>query len=413
MKIAVIGGGPSGIIASYACAKNGNQVVLFEKNSKLGKKLYITGKGRCNITNASTPENVIKNTVTNPKFLYTAINNFSPDSLMNFIEELGVKLKIERGQRVFPESDKSSDIILALEKAIKSSGVDIRLNTCITSICVKKEGFSVKSRSFIEDFDAIIIATGGVSYKATGSTGDGYKFANLLGHTIVDPKPALVPLKINEVSGLKFSTLPSLEGLSLKNVELSLKSKKKTLFKELGELVFTHDGMSGPLVLSASSIFNKNLDAEIVIDLKPALSYETLNNRVLRDFSQNLNKLFKNSLDELLPQKIIPFIIKLSKIPENKVVRDITKQERLQLLDCIKNLTFNSVELEDIDLGIITSGGISTKEINPKTMESKIVKNLYFSGEVIDVDAFTGGFNLQIAFSTGYLAGSSIGIGGV
>lgn len=409
MRVGIIGGGPSGMMAAYACAGNGNDVVIFEKNPKLGKKLFITGKGRCNVTNDTTPDEVIKNTVSNPKFLYTAVNAFTPEDVKNFFEKEGVALKTERGNRVFPVSDKSSSIISALEKAIKRVGVVVKLNTEVSSLSVKKEGFLIETRSASHFFDAVIVATGGFSYKATGSTGDGYKLAKSCGHSVTDIKAALVPIIVKQVSGNPFSKYPSLEGLSLKNVVLSAKVGKKVVYEEIGEMLFTDKGISGPLVLSASSVINRKVEkCELSLDLKPALSEEVLDARIRRDFEKNINKRFKNALDELLPKKLIPFIIKLSDISEERVVRDITKEERRRLVSLLKNLVFNKIELDDIDYGIITSGGVSTKEINPKNMESKLIKGLYFCGEVVDLDAFTGGFNLQIAFSTGYLAGNSI-----
>ncbi len=409
MRVGIIGGGASGMMAAYACAENGNEVVVFEKNSKLGKKLFITGKGRCNVTNDTTPDEVIKNTVSNPKFLYTAVNTFSPENVKSFFKKEGVALKTERGNRVFPESDKSSTIISALERALKKVGVAVKLNSEVVRLNVKKEGFLIETRSESQLFDAVIVATGGFSYKATGSTGDGYKFARETGHSVVDLKAALVPIIVNRVCGKPFSKYPSLEGLSLKNVVLSAKVGKKVVFEEIGEMLFTDKGISGPLVLSASSVINRKIDqCELTLDLKPALSEEVLDARIRRDFEKNINKRFKNALDELLPKKLIPFIIKLSDIPEDRVVRDITKEERRRLVSLLKNLVFNQIETDDIDYGIITAGGVSTKEVNPKNMESKLIKGLYFVGEVLDLDAFTGGFNLQIAFSTGYLAGNSI-----
>lgn len=409
MRVGIIGGGASGMMAAYACASNGNDVVIFEKNSKLGRKLFITGKGRCNVTNDTTPDEVIKNTVSNPKFLYTAVNAFTPENVKSFFEKEGVALKTERGNRVFPESDKSSSIISALEKALKRVGVVVKLNTEVVKLSVKKEGFLIETHFESHVFDRVIVATGGFSYKATGSTGDGYKFAESCGHSVTDIKAALVPIIVRQVCGKSFSKYPSLEGLSLKNVVLSAKIGKKVVYEELGEMLFTDKGISGPLVLSASSVINRKVEqCEISLDLKPALSEEVLDARIRRDFEKNINKRFKNALDELLPKKLIPFIIKLSDIPEERVVRDVTKEERRRLVTLLKNLVFNKIELDDIDYGIITAGGVSTKEINPKNMESKLIKGLYFVGEVLDLDAFTGGFNLQIAFSTGYLAGNSI-----
>ncbi len=410
MKVAIVGGGPAGMMAAIAAASYGHTVTIFEKNQKLGKKLFITGKGRCNLTNDCDVQTVIKNTVSNPKFLYAALSNLSPGELKDFFINNGLPLKTERGNRVFPQNDKSSDVIGTLEKVLKSLGVSIRLSSPVKNIIVEKEGFSLIFPDYSTYFEVVVVATGGYSYKATGSNGDGYNFAKNLGHTIVDVKGALIPLKPSFVMGENFKMLPSLEGLSLKNVALSAYIDNKMVYKELGEMLFTKDGISGPLVLTASSLVNRARkdDIKVVIDLKPALSYEELNARILRDFDSMKNKQFKNSLDMLLPQKLIPFIVELSKISPTKEINAVTKQERLHLVNILKNLTFEKIVTDDIDFGIITAGGISVKEVNPKTMESKIVKNLYFAGEVLDIDAFTGGFNLQIAFATGYTAGISI-----
>ncbi len=410
MKVAIIGGGASGMMASIGAASYGHQVTVFEKNNKLGKKLFITGKGRCNVCNDCDVATVIKNTVSNPKFLFASLSNLSPSDLKDFFVNNGLALKAERGNRVFPLSDKSSDVISTLEKCLRSYGVTVKCATPIQKIIVKKEGFLLETPTYSTDFDAVIIATGGCSYKATGSTGDGYKFAKALGHTIVDVKSALVPLIPSKVMGQKFASLPSLEGLSLKNVTLTASVKDKVVYKELGEMLFTRDGMSGPLVLTASSLVNRAQKEEIkiVLDLKPALSAEELDARVLRDFDSIKNKQFKNALDALLPQKMIPFVVALSGIDPHKEVNAITKRERLTLVNLLKNMTFENIVTDDVDYGIITAGGVNVKEVNPKTMESKLVKNLFFAGEVLDLDAFTGGFNLQIAFSTGYTAGISI-----
>ncbi len=410
MRVAVIGGGPAGMMAAIAATCNGHDVTLLEKNNKLGKKLFITGKGRCNICSNCDAETVIKNTVSNAKFLYAALAQMSPSDLQDFFINNGLSIKTERGNRVFPTSDKSSDVIATLANCLKNYGVAVKLSTEVRHIIVKKEGFSLDCRSYSTNFDAVIIATGGYSYRATGSTGDGYKFAHDLGHSIVDVRGALIPLKPESVQDRAFLSLPSLEGLSLKNVTLTAQIHGKVVYKELGEMLFTSDGMSGPLVLTASSLVNraKKEDITLVLDLKPALSLEELDARVLRDFDKIKNKQFKNALDALLPQKLIPFIVDLCGISPTKEVNAITKQERLELVKLLKNLTFKNIVADDIDYGIITAGGVNVKEVNPKTMESKIVKHLYFAGEVLDVDAFTGGYNLQIAFSTGYTAGISV-----
>lgn len=405
-RVLVIGGGASGIIAAIAAAYNGNEVTLVEKNEKLGKKLYITGKGRCNVTNASSIENHFANIVRNSKFLYSAYNNFSYEDIYNMIENTGVKLKIERGDRVFPESDKSSDIIWALSKMLKDIGVKIIYGTNIISINSENEIVAIDSlnNKFVADY--CIVATGGVSYPVTGSTGDGYEFAKKFGHKIEKTYPSLVPFNTKE------EYCKDMQGLSLKNVELAIKSQDgKIHYKDQGEMMFTHFGITGPLVLSASAyIVDKMKDNKFTgyIDLKPALDFDTLDKRVLKDFSENVNKNFNNSLDKLLPKKMIPVIISLSGIDQYKKVHEITKEERHKLIKLLKEFPVTIVGTRNYNEAIITKGGISTKEINPRTMESKLIPNVFFVGEVLDVDALTGGYNLQIAWSTGYLAGSSI-----
>ncbi len=400
MKIAVIGGGASGLMAAGTAAFYGGDVTLFEKNKILGKKLLITGKGRCNVTNNCSMEEFMNNIPVNNKFLYSAYSNFTSEDTMNFFENLGIKLKTERGNRVFPVSDRSADIVSGLKKYISDNKVKI-----ITEE-VKKVSKSDDNRFLLISskreyiFDKIIVATGGASYPLTGSTGFGYEIAREMGHTVTDIKPSLVPLVIRE------DICKKLQGLSLKNITLSLLKDKKVIYSELGEMLFTHFGMSGPLVLSASShIRDKENEYKISIDLKPALEEKKLDERILRDFSENLNKDFSNSLSKLLPSKLIPEIIKLSKIPFDKKVNTITKEERQRFCYLLKHLEFHVEGKRPIDEAIITSGGVNVKEINPKTMESKIHEGLYFCGEVLDVDGYTGGFNLQIAFSTGYLAG--------
>ena len=405
MKIAVIGGGPAGIFAASSAATQGASVLLIEKNSYLGKKMGITGKGRCNITNACDIRDFIANIPVNGKFMHSAFYAFSNDDMINLLSRYGVETKTERGNRVFPVSDKAKTVIDALKAYAKDCGVRAVQDNVLA---VKKadSGFILDlERKGKLRADKVIIATGGASYTATGSTGDGYSFAKSLGHTIITPTPSLVPLT---TSG---NVAKSLMGLSLKNISIKITDTYgKKLYEDFGEMLFTHFGVSGPVILSASSHlrdFSKKYT--LSIDLKPALDEETLDKRIIRDFSTELNKDFINSLDELLPKKMIPVIIKLSGIPERKKVRDITKSERMKLVNLIKNFTLEINGARPINEAIITSGGVCVKEINPKTMESKIVPGLYFAGEVIDVDAYTGGFNLQIAYSTGYLAGENAG----
>ena len=397
-KVIVIGGGASGMMAAIAAKNNGNEVTLLEKKEKLGKKLFITGKGRCNLTNASDINSHMNNLMSNPKFMYSAFNAFDADDIVALIEESGVKTKVERGNRVFPKSDKSSDVIKALKKHLDC--VDVVLNYEVKNI-TKDEQFKINDEYVC---DALIIATGGLSYKSTGSTGDGFKFAKEFGHQTTKTYPSLVPLDIKE------DYCKELQGLSLKNVTLKLIKDDKVLYEELGEMLFTHFGVSGPLVLSASSFVADKMEDgyKISIDLKPALDESTLDKRILRDFDKYKNKNFNNSLSDLLPKKLIPIIIRLSGIDEYKKVNEITKEERQKLVQLIKNLEFNIDGLRGYDEAIITKGGIDVKEINPKTMESKIVPGLYFVGEVLDLDSLTGGYNLQLAWSTGYVAGNSI-----
>lgn len=401
--IAVIGGGPSGMIAAGTAASLGKDVTIFEKNEKLGKKLFITGKGRCNITNASDIENFIENVVKNSFFLYSAFYSFTNNDIIEILKKYGVDIKIERGNRVFPISNKSSDVIKALEKYIMDQGVKVVLNKEVKSIHKLENGdFKIEFSDYdIQYFDKIVIATGGLSYQSTGSTGDGYKFAKKFGHSIVDLRPALVPCEIRE------EWVRELQGLSLKNVKLMAYEKTQKLFEDFGELLFTHFGISGPLALTMSSYVNtkKRKDVKIVIDLKPALTYEKLESRLLRDFEKYSKKQFKNSLNDLLPKKLIPVIVQLSGISPEKFVNQITREERRTLVTLLKNLEMSLVGFRPINEAIITAGGVSTLEINSSTMESKIIEGLYFSGEVIDVHALTGGYNLQIAYSTGYLAG--------
>lgn len=403
-KIAVIGGGASGIIAAGTAASLGKDVTLFDKNEKIGKKIYITGKGRCNITNDSDIDNYLMNIVNNKEFLYSSLYTFNSDSIIYLLNNEGIKTKVERGNRVFPESDKSSDVIKGFNSFLNKNNVKLKLNTQIDKIEKSKKGFNLFVGKEILYFDKVIITTGGKSYKATGSTGDGYIFAEKLGHTIIEAKPALCPINLKNHD-------TDLQGLSLKNVELKLYEKNKLLKSIFGEMLFTHFGISGPIVLSMSSyltmIENKN-DIRLTIDLKPKLSYEKLDNRILKDFELNNNKILGNSLDKLLPKKMIEPIIKKSANDYNKTVHQITKDERKKLVETFKDYPLKFKEIRPLNEAIITSGGVSTKEINPSTMESKLVENLFFAGEVIDVDALTGGYNLQIAYSTGYLAGLNI-----
>lgn len=403
--VIVIGGGPAGMVAAGTAAYRGKRTLLVEKNEKLGKKLFITGKGRCNITNAADFDEFMKNITRNSKFFFSSFKNFSNSDLIMLLESLGLKTKIERGGRVFPESDKSSDVIRALERYLNKNNVDIKLNSRFLGLRQENgavAGAILDNGQFVE-CGSLIICTGGLSYPQTGSTGDGYAVAEKAGHTIIEPKPSLVPL-VSEDTFIK-----ELQGLSLKNVSIKASADGKLLYEDFGEMLFTHYGLSGPVILSASYFIADSLKKKkntiISIDLKPALTEEELDRRIIRDFEKNINKQFKNSLDQLLPHKLIPVIISLSGINESKEVHQITKQERKSLTKLLKGFNVTVIGTRPIDEAIVTSGGINLKEINPKTMESKLVKGLYFAGEVIDLDAFTGGFNLQIAFSTGYGAG--------
>ena len=406
-KVVIIGGGAAGLMAAYRAAQGGNSVTVLEKNQKVGRKIMITGKGRCNVTNNCDTDTLIKNVAVNGRFLYSAFNHFPSYSTMEFFETAGVPLKTERGNRVFPVSDKASDIVDALYAALKRAGAKI-LNKAAQKIIVENGKISGVICNGGEHFsaDAVVLATGGASYPLTGSTGDGYKMAQSLGHTVTELKASLIPITVHE----GFCT--TLSGLSLKNVILSVfeEGKKKPIFNEMGEMLFTHFGVSGPLVLSASSLMRKidEKKYKMFIDLKPALDTQTLDARLQRDFSENLNKDIINSLDKLLPKSLIPVVIKLSGIDLRTKVNQITREQRAALLSVIKALPLTVTGFRPIEEAIITSGGISVKEIDPSTMQSKLISGLYFAGEIIDVDAYTGGFNLQIAFSTGSLAGSSI-----
>ena len=382
---------------TYFFAKNGNSVTLIEQNEKLGKKLYITGKGRCNLTNDCDVETFLNNVVSNPKFLLSSIYGFTPNDTMEFFTSLGLTLKTERGNRVFPLSDKSSDVIKVLERALIKLNVNINLNEKVTELIVENN-LAIGVKTDLSEYfgDKVVIATGGISYKSTGSTGDGYKFARDTGHTVTDLKPSLCGFN------LKGEEYKQLQGLNLKNVNLTAYDGKKKYFSEMGEMLFTHFGISGPLVLTCSALTTRRdlNNIKICIDLKPALSEKELDNRVLRDLQLNINRELKNSLDALLPKALIPIIINRAKISPYKKCNTITFEERERLVKVLKNLDYELLSLRDFTEAIITSGGVSVKNINPSTMESKIVKGLYFIGEVLDVDAFTGGFNLQIAFST-------------
>jgi predicted Rossmann fold flavoprotein len=408
-KIYVIGGGAAGMLAAIAAARRGHKVVLLEKNEKLGKKLYITGKGRCNLTNACDRDTFFEQVVTNPKFLFKAYHTFSNYDVMDFFEQLGLPLKVERGNRVFPESDKSFDVIAVLKKELESQSVMVRYHSEVTGILTRDGAFyglNVNNSKEPLLGDAVIIATGGLSYPMTGSSGDGYRFAKGIGHTVTPLFPSLVPLHTKE------DYVKDLMGLSLKNVEVTVTSGTKQIYRDFGELMFTHFGVSGPVILSASSFLIPYLQNKepvtLSIDLKPALTPEQLDARILRDFEEFKNKQFKNSLDHLLPNKLIDVIIRLSPINSEKKVNSITKEERLALVELLKRVTFHITRLSDYNQAVITKGGIQVKEVNPSTMESKLVKHVYFAGEVLDLDALTGGYNLQIAWSTAYLAGQSV-----
>lgn len=421
MRVVVIGGGPAGMMAAISASQNNNEVWLLEKNHKLGKKLLITGKGRCNITSSLDMKNFISNVPGNGKFLYSAFDNYTNIDIINFLKKHGVNVKEERGNRIFPTSDKSVDVLSAFEKELKNKNIKIKFNAKVTDIEtkdneVKYVKYEEEGKQKSIEADKVILATGGKTYPQTGSTGDGYEMAKRLGHTITEIKPSLVPLT---TSGISLELCKEMQGLSLKNVSIKIMdtSKNKLIYEDFGEMLFTHFGISGPTILSASAhlIRYKNIDSllkeqkiKLIIDLKPALSLEKLDARVQRDFLDNKNKEFKNSLNNLLPQKLISPIIQLSEIEGNEKVNEITKEKRLRLVKLLKNFTIAITGFRPLEEGIVTSGGISIKEINPKTMESKLVKGLFFAGEIIDVDAYTGGFNLQIAYSTGYTAGSEI-----
>lgn len=398
MKIAVIGAGPAGMSAAFFASKN-SEVTLIDKNEKLGKKLFITGKGRCNLTNSKDISEYFDEIPRNEKFLYSALYSFSNEDALKLFESYGLKTKVERGDRVFPKSDKSSDVISTYEKMLKSNNVNIKLNTKVINITKKDDKFVLKTSKENLEFDKVIIATGGVSYSSTGSTGDGYKFAKDFDIKVEQRVPALVPIE------LKDNFLEELQGLSLKNVSLKTYKNKKLYYEEFGEMLFSHFGITGPIVLKTSSVINRMNNIKLKIDFKPALDEKTLENRIIKDFEKYINKEIKNALFDLLPKKLIPVVIEKSEIDSSKSVNQITKEERLRLVNTIKNFPLSYNGLLDINAAIVTSGGVSVREIDPSTMESKKVSGLYFCGEVIDVDAFTGGYNIQIANSTGYIAG--------
>ena len=431
MKVVVIGGGPAGIMSAISARKSGNEVILLEKMESLGKKLLITGKGRCNITSGLDISKFISNIPGNGKFLFSAFQNFTNDDIINLLEKHGVQVKEERGNRIFPVSDKAKDVLDALYEELRSLNVKIYTKSEVKNIIVQ-DGLATKveyihnNENYIIEADKIILATGGKSYPATGSTGDGYRMAQKLGHTITEIKPSLIPIVANEISEVENINIgnyknsrnlcKALQGLSLRNVKISIidLEKNKCIYDDFGEMLFTHFGVSGPTILSSSAhiIRYKNIgelfkSGKIVlkIDLKPALDKEKLDARILRDFEKEKNKIFKNSLDELLPQKLIEPVINLSGIDMNKRINEISKKERLKLVEILKEFSITVCGFRPVEEAIITAGGVSIKEINPKNMESKIVKNLFFAGEIIDVDAYTGGFNLQIAYSTGFTAG--------
>ena len=411
-RVIVIGGGPAGMMAAITAAENGNEVLIIEKMPSFGRKLLITGKGRCNITSSLYMSEFIKNTPGNGRFLYSAFQNYTNSDIIEFLKEQGLEVKEERGNRIFPVTDKSIDVLNCFIKRIEELKIQYKLNTTVEKILIQNdEVVAVRTNREMIKADKVILATGGKSYPLTGSTGDGYNMAKSLGHTIIPIKPSLVPLEVYEKEDCK-----KLQGLSLKNIRIKIMDtdKKKIVYEDFGEMIFTHFGISGPTILSGSAHLAKYKDIDyllrskyitISIDLKPALSEEQLDDRILRDFKEFKNKQFKHSLDKLLPQKMIPLIIELSKIDENKRVNEITREERKNIVELLKNFAITIKGFRPVEEAIITCGGINTKEINPKTMESKLIKGLYFAGEIIDVDAYTGGFNLQIAYSTGYTAG--------
>lgn len=406
-KVIVIGGGPAGMMAAYAASCQGYAVTVLEQNEKLGKKLFITGKGRCNITNAGDMDNLFANVMSNRKFLYSAFYTFDNEQVLSFFENQGLRTKVERGNRVFPLSDHSSDVIAALSRALKSQNVDIRLHTKVQSLLIRDEAACgvVLSDGKTVEADDVIVATGGISYPSTGSTGDGYRMAEESGHALVECTPSLVPFETKE------DWVKDLQGLSLRNVTVSIYHGKKKLYEDFGEMLFTHFGVSGPLVLSASGMIKPvqfKQELCMYIDLKPALDAEQLDKRILREFDAAMNKQLKNVIGSLMPAKMIPVVIRLSGIDPDKKVNEVSREERQHLVQLLKRLPLTINGLRGWNEAIITKGGVSVKDINPSTMESKKVSHLFFCGEVLDLDALTGGYNLQIAWSTGYLAGISV-----
>ena len=426
MRVVVIGGGPAGMMAAIASAEQGNYVILIEKMSSLGRKLLITGKGRCNITSSLDMDEFIKNTPGNGRFLFSCYQEFTNQDIIDFLKKQGLDVKEERGNRIFPVTDKSLDVLKAFTKRLKELNISIKYNTSVEEILVEDNkviGVKINDKELSKDArnaenkiikaDKVVLATGGKSYPLTGSTGDGYELAKKLGHTITAIKPSLVPLETHNKK-----VCQEMQGLSLRNVKIQLKDveKNKVIYEEQGEMLFTHFGVSGPTILSSSAHLVRYKNSEekfaekkivLSIDFKPALTEEKLDARLLRDFDKQKNKQYKNSLDELLPQKLIPIVVERSKINLNKKVNEITKEERRNLVKLLKHFELEIKQFRPIDEAIITSGGVSIKEINPKTMASKLVEGLYFAGEIIDVDSYTGGFNLQIAYSTGYVAGKN------
>lgn len=431
-RVIVVGGGAAGMMAAYAAAACGHGVTLLEQNEKLGKKLYITGKGRCNVTNACDAEGFFANVVSNPKFLYSAYHAFDNRRMMELLESAGCRLKVERGERVFPVSDHASDVTAALRRLLERERVHVRLGARVQSVLTvelpeeaqtgqegdgpKRRGAGQRVRAVgvrladgsEESADAVILATGGLSYPTTGSSGDGHRMARALGHSVKECVPALVPMEIAE------EWCASLQGLSLKNVSLTLFDGKKKVYEGFGEMLFTHFGISGPLVLSAASHYGRCREKERIvceINLKPALTEEQLDRRILRDFEENINRNFQNALGGLYPAKLIPVMVALAGVEPDRKVHDVTREERRRLAALTRHLRMTVTGIRDFSEAIVTQGGVSVKEVNPSTMESRIVKGLYFAGELLDLDALTGGFNLQIAWSTGHLAGEGIGSG--
>lgn len=403
-KVLVIGGGAAGMLSAIFAARNGSEVVLLEQNEKLGKKLFITGKGRCNLTNACDTEDLFRNVVTNPKFMYSAFYSFSNEMVMDFFEALGMPCKVERGNRVFPQSDHSSDVIKALEKELKRLGVTVRLHTKVKHLIIEDhicKGVVVTGGQEKLLADRVIIACGGISYPRTGACPDGYEFARMAGHKIMTPEPSLVPFELED------ACCRELMGIALKNVSVTIFADGKKVYSDFGEMLFTHFGVSGPIIIKASAYIHKYLNKKLTmtIDLKPALSDKQLDERLLKDFQIFQNKQLKNGLEKLLLKALIPVVIAKSGLDGEKKVNELTREERRQLLNTVKHLPFAIRGLRGWDEAIITKGGVNVKDIDPGTMESKLTKHLYFAGEVLDLDALTGGFNLQIAWSTGYLAG--------